>query len=213
MKRVTPVAQQRKRSSRIGKGAGSGAKGLSPASKEFRRRKGQPDDLEILRVGGQYDDCRRVRSDLSGSGEYDSSSPAMVRNRLDEPEHRCAGFARLVRPDSLCRGFDEHLVPVLRAAGLPRCGPPRPRRPDRSDRQLRIAGVGKRWECRCSHDDLTTVLTTTMTTVALPDTSTYTTVELASCLVTPLVPTDHEFVFIRSASATPFILRALNPQD
>jgi hypothetical protein len=27
------------------------------------------------------------------------------------------------------------------------------------------------------------------------------------------VPTDHEFVFIRSASATPSILRALNPQD
>ncbi|MDT5354826.1 MAG: hypothetical protein QOJ56_3358 [Mycobacterium sp.] len=43
--------------------------------------------------------------------------------------------------------------------------------------------MGKRWECRYSHNDLTTVLTTT--TVALPDTSTYTTVELASCLVTP----------------------------
>ena len=33
--------------------------------------------------------------------------------------------------------------------------------------------------------ELTTVLTTTMTTVALPDTSTYTTIETVSCLVTP----------------------------
>jgi hypothetical protein len=33
--------------------------------------------------------------------------------------------------------------------------------------------------------ELTTVLTTTMTTVGLPDTSTYTTRELVSCLVTP----------------------------
>jgi hypothetical protein len=33
--------------------------------------------------------------------------------------------------------------------------------------------------------ELTTVLTTTMTTVRLPDTSTYTTRELVSCLVTP----------------------------
>lgn len=32
---------------------------------------------------------------------------------------------------------------------------------------------------------LTTVLTTTMTTVGLPDTSTYTTIELVSCLVVP----------------------------
>jgi hypothetical protein len=36
-----------------------------------------------------------------------------------------------------------------------------------------------------SHHALTTVLTTTMTTVGLPDTSTYTTIKLASCLVTP----------------------------
>jgi hypothetical protein len=35
------------------------------------------------------------------------------------------------------------------------------------------------------HHELTTVLTTTMTTVGLPDTSTYTTIELVSCLVTP----------------------------
>jgi hypothetical protein len=33
--------------------------------------------------------------------------------------------------------------------------------------------------------ELTTVLTTTMTTVGLPDTSTYTTLELVSCLVAP----------------------------
>jgi hypothetical protein len=33
--------------------------------------------------------------------------------------------------------------------------------------------------------ELTTVATTTMTTVGLPDTSTYATVELASCLVMP----------------------------
>jgi hypothetical protein len=33
--------------------------------------------------------------------------------------------------------------------------------------------------------ELTTVLTTTMTTVTLPDTSTYTTRGLVSCLVTP----------------------------
>src|ERR1700687_1099460 len=36
-----------------------------------------------------------------------------------------------------------------------------------------------------SHRELTTVLTTTMTTVGLPDTSTYTTIELASSLVAP----------------------------
>ncbi len=34
-------------------------------------------------------------------------------------------------------------------------------------------------------DPPTTVLTTTMTTVGLPDTSTYTTIELISCLVAP----------------------------
>lgn len=36
-----------------------------------------------------------------------------------------------------------------------------------------------------SHRELTTALTTTMTTVGLPDTFTYTTTELASCLVEP----------------------------
>src|ERR1700687_1521322 len=36
-----------------------------------------------------------------------------------------------------------------------------------------------------SHRELTTVLTSTMTTVAPPDTSAHTTAELASCLVTP----------------------------
>jgi hypothetical protein len=35
------------------------------------------------------------------------------------------------------------------------------------------------------HRELTTVLTTTMTTVALPDASTYMTIELVSCLVAP----------------------------
>jgi hypothetical protein len=35
------------------------------------------------------------------------------------------------------------------------------------------------------HRELTTILTTTMTTVGLPDTSTYTTRELVSLLVTP----------------------------
>jgi hypothetical protein len=41
----------------------------------------------------------------------------------------------------------------------------------------------KRWECAVSHRELTTVLTATMTTVGLPDTTTYTTIELVSCLV------------------------------
>ena len=41
----------------------------------------------------------------------------------------------------------------------------------------------KRWSAAVSHGELTTVLTTTMTTVRLPDTFTYTTTELASCLV------------------------------
>jgi hypothetical protein len=36
-----------------------------------------------------------------------------------------------------------------------------------------------------SHREPTTVLTTTMTTVGLPDTFTYTTIELVSCLVVP----------------------------
>jgi len=36
-----------------------------------------------------------------------------------------------------------------------------------------------------SHRELTTLLTTTMTTVGLSDTSTCTTTELVSCLVTP----------------------------
>ena len=35
-----------------------------------------------------------------------------------------------------------------------------------------------------SHRELTTLLTTTMTTVGLPDASTYATIELISCLVT-----------------------------
>jgi len=38
-------------------------------------------------------------------------------------------------------------------------------------------------ECRCSHRELTTVLTTTMTTVGLPDTFTYAAGELVSCLI------------------------------
>ena len=36
-----------------------------------------------------------------------------------------------------------------------------------------------------SHSELTTVLTTTMTTVRLPDASTYMTIELVSCLFAP----------------------------
>jgi hypothetical protein len=43
----------------------------------------------------------------------------------------------------------------------------------------------KRWERRRLHRELTTLLTTKMTTVGLPDTSTYTTTKLISCLVTP----------------------------
>ncbi|MCW2651042.1 MAG: hypothetical protein JWR32_2018 [Mycobacterium sp.] len=39
--------------------------------------------------------------------------------------------------------------------------------------------------CRYLHRELTTVLTTTATTVGLPDTFTYTTIELLSRLVTP----------------------------
>jgi hypothetical protein len=41
---------------------------------------------------------------------------------------------------------------------------------DASDRQRRIAGMRKRWDCADSHRELTTVLTTTMTTVAFPAT-------------------------------------------
>jgi hypothetical protein len=43
----------------------------------------------------------------------------------------------------------------------------------------------KRWQCRCFAPELTTVLTTTMTTVGLPDTPTYTTIGPLSCLVAP----------------------------
>ena len=43
----------------------------------------------------------------------------------------------------------------------------------------------KRWDAAVSPRELTTVLTTTMTTVGLPDTSTYTTIEPVSCLVAP----------------------------
>ena len=44
-----------------------------------------------------------------------------------------------------------------------------------------------------SRRELTTVMTTTMTTVRLPDTLTYATIELASSLVTyPPVPTDQK---------------------
>jgi Transposase IS116/IS110/IS902 family len=53
---------------------------------------------------------------------------------------------------------------------------------DTPDRQRGIAGSEKA-RCRCFHRQLTKVLTTTMTTFRLPDTSTYTTQELVSCLV------------------------------
>jgi hypothetical protein len=43
----------------------------------------------------------------------------------------------------------------------------------------------KRRNAAVSHRELTTIVTTPMTTVRLPDTTTYTTVELASHLVTP----------------------------
>ena len=47
----------------------------------------------------------------------------------------------------------------------------------------------KRWNATVSYRELTTILTT----VGLPDTSTYTTIELVSCLVTPPpVPTDQK---------------------
>jgi hypothetical protein len=62
---------------------------------------------------------------------------------------------------------------------------------------------------------LTTVLiVATMTTVGLPDTSTYPTIELVSCLVVASACAYGSRVrFIRSASATAFVSRALNPQD
>ena len=47
--------------------------------------------------------------------------------------------------------------------------------------------------------ELTTVLTTTMTTVGLPDTSTYTTIEIVSCLV----PTDQKIRVRDSLRAHP----------
>jgi len=57
---------------------------------------------------------------------------------------------------------------------------------DASDRQRRIAGYEEALGVPLfSHCELTTVLTTTMTTVGLPDTSTYATMELASRLVAP----------------------------
>jgi hypothetical protein len=44
-----------------------------------------------------------------------------------------------------------------------------------------------------SNRELTTALTTTMTTVGLPDTSAYPTLELVSCLIAPsAVPTDQK---------------------
>jgi hypothetical protein len=55
-------------------------------------------------------------------------------------------------------------------------------------RAARLATFGPRsngGSAAVSHRELTTVRTTTMTTVGLPDTLTYATVELASCLVTP----------------------------
>jgi hypothetical protein len=48
-----------------------------------------------------------------------------------------------------------------------------------------IAGYEEAVGVPLFHAELTTVLTTTMTTVGLPDASTYTTIELASCLITP----------------------------
>jgi len=53
-----------------------------------------------------------------------------------------------------------------------------------------------------------------MTTVALPDTSTYTTVELASCLVMPpAVPTDHRFDFHPLRIRRAVCIGALNPEN
>jgi hypothetical protein len=43
----------------------------------------------------------------------------------------------------------------------------------------------KRWNAAVSYRELTTILTTTMTTVGLPDTSAYTTREFVSRLVAP----------------------------
>jgi hypothetical protein len=81
-----------------------------------------------------------------------------------------------------------------------------------SERRIRlVSGSGG---AAASHRELTTILTTTTTTAGLPDTFTYTTIEpyRAWSHHRP-VPTDHRFVFIRSASATPFRLPALKPQD
>ena len=53
-----------------------------------------------------------------------------------------------------------------------------------------------------------------MTTVGLPDTFTYTTIELASCLlVSSACAYGSQVRFIRSASATRLVTCALNPQD
>ncbi len=54
---------------------------------------------------------------------------------------------------------------------------------DTSGRQRRIARYGKGLECHGLRRELTTVLTTTMTTMELRDTSRYTTAGLLSCLV------------------------------
>jgi len=73
----------------------------------------------------------------------------------------------------------------------------------------------KRWECRCfAPFSLTTVLTTTMTTVGLPDTSTDTARELALCLLAQSPCAYGSRVrFHPLRSATPLVLRALNPRD
>jgi hypothetical protein len=64
-----------------------------------------------------------------------------------------------------------------------------------------------RWEYRC-FTPLTTLLTTTKTTVGLPDTFTYTKIELVSCLVTPPAHAYGSRVrFIRWVSAAAFVWR------
>jgi hypothetical protein len=55
----------------------------------------------------------------------------------------------------------------------------------RARRRGRWPQTRRQRECRCSHRELTTALPTAMTTVGLPDTFTYTTTELVSCLVEP----------------------------
>jgi hypothetical protein len=54
-----------------------------------------------------------------------------------------------------------------------------------------------------------------MTTVGLPDTTTYTRIGLVWCLVAQSACAygSEGSVFIRSVSATPVVARALNPQD